>query len=162
MKSTIKRLTMAALAFSAVASSTPETNAADIRLEGYGDYVINNREAFFPTPPKQSGRYRNLGRDYYHKTQIQMEYISNLSRTSSGSMSFELWAMPYYDATSGIVLMTRGVDPLRGGRSIEGASTTGYAVSLGKKRFPEFNLWEYTRNGWINRDHLTFDFKDYL
>ena len=162
MKTTIKRLTTGAVALSAVLLSALDTRAADVRLEGYGDYVINDSEAFFPRPPKQSGRYRDLGRDYYHKAEIRMDYVSNLSRSGSGSLSFELWAMPYYDATSGIVLLTRAINPIRGGRSVDGASGSGYAVSLGKKRFPELSLWEYTRKGWINRDHLTFDYKDYL
>lgn len=162
MKSIVKRLTTGALVLSTIALSAPQIRAADVQLEGYGDYILNDRESFFPRAPKQSGRYRSLDRDYYHKAEIRMEYISNLSRSGSGSLSFELWAMPYYGATSGIVLMTRGIGPLRGGRSIEDASGTGYAVSLGAKRFPEFNLWEYTRNGWKNRSHLTFEDKDYL
>ncbi len=162
MKSIVNRLATTALVLSAVALLIPETRAADVRLEGFGDYAISNKVTFFPKGPKQDGRYRTLGRDYYHKTEIHMDYISNLSRSGSGSLSFELWGMPYYGATSGIVLMTRGIDPLRGGSSIENATASGYAVSLGAKRFPELNLWEYTRNGWKNRSHLTFDYKDYL
>ena len=162
MKSLIKRFVTTALALSATALTIPESRAADVRLEGYGDYLLNENEDFFPRAPKQSGRYRNLDRDYYHKVNIRMEYISNLSRARSGSLSFELWAMPYYGATSGIVLMTRGIDPLRGDRSYEDVSRTGYAISLGADRFPELSLWEYTRRGWVNRDHLTFEDRDYL
>lgn len=162
MKIIVKFLTTAAIALSAIVLSFSEIRAADVRLEGYGDYILNNNESFFPRAPKQSGRYRNLGRDYYRKAEIRMEFISNLSRAGSGSLSFELWAMSYYGATSGVVLMTRGISPMRGGRSIEDASGTGYAVSIGAKRFPELSLWEYTRNGWKNRDHLTFEDKDYL
>ena len=162
MKSITKRLTTAIFALSAVVLSIPETRAADVRLEGYGDYALKDGDAFFNRAPKQGGRYRSLGRDYYHKAEIHMDFISNLSRSGSGSLSFELWAMPYYGATSGIVLMTRGISPLRGGRSFDGVTTNGYAVSLDERKFPELNLWEYTRKGWRNRDHLTFEDDDYL
>jgi hypothetical protein len=162
MKSIVKLLTTAALALSAIVLSTPEIRAADVRLEGYGEYFLNRNDAFFNRAPKQSGRYLKLGRDYYRKTEIQIDYISNLSRTGSGSLSFELWAMPYYGATSGIVMMTRGLAPLRGGRSYKEVSVRGYALSLGEEKIPEFNLWEYTRRGWRNRSHLTFEESDYL
>ena len=162
MKTIVKSLTAAAFALSAIALSTPETRAADVRLEGYGGYALNSNDAFFNRAPKQGGRYTRLERDYYRKAEIQIDYISNLSRTGSGSLSFELWAMPYYGATSGIVLMTRGVSPLRGGRSFDNVSVGGYAISLGEEKFPEFNLWEYTRKGWRNRSHLTFENSDLL
>ena len=162
MKSIVKSLTAAAVALSAIALSTFEVRAADVRLEGYGEYFLNSNDAFFNRAPKQSGRYRRLERDYYRKTEIQIDLISNLSRTGSGSLSFELWAMPYYGATSGIVMMTRGLSPLRGRRSYEDVSVRGYALSLGEEKIPEFNLWEYTRRGWRNRSHLTFEISDIL
>lgn len=162
MKSIIKRLTTAALALSAVALSIPEIYAADVRLEGLAGYAFNSSDAFFNRAPKQTGRYKSLGSDYYHKAEISSEFISNLSGSRSGSLSFELWAMSYYGATSGVVLMTRGVSSLRGGRSFDDVTAYGNAVSLDERKFPELNLWEYTRSGWRNRDHLTFQDDDYL
>lgn len=162
MKSIVKSLTAAVVALSAIALSTFEVRAADVRLEGYGEYFLNSNDAFFNRGPKQSGRYKRLESDYYRKAEIQIDYISNLSRKASGSLSFELWAMPYYGATSGIVMMTRGLPALRGGRSYEDVVFRGYALSPGEDRFAEFNLWEYTRRGWTNRSHLTFENSDDL
>lgn len=162
MKSIIKQLTTAALALSAVALSIPETHAADVRLEGSAGYVLDRNDSFYNRAPKQGGRYKSLGSDYYQTAEFSVDYIDNLSRSRSGSLSFELWAMSYYGATSGVVLMTRGISPIRGGRSIKNVSADGYAVSLDERKFPELNLWELTRNGWKNRDHLTFENDDIL
>ena len=77
-------------------------------------------------------------------------------------MSFEIWAMPYYGATKGIILMTRHLNPLYANNYYVSKERTGYAISLDAYRFPELNLWEFTRNGWKWRDALTFKRKGYL
>lgn len=162
MKSIAKRLTTAAVALFAVAVSLPETRAANVTLDGYGSYGIKGKESYYPKAPTQSGRYNSLGRDYYHKATYKMDFVTNNSKAGSGSLSFELWAMPYYGATSGTVLMTRGLDPLVGGAFAKKVTRQGLAVSLGKKKVPELNLFEYTNKGWKSRDHLTFTGKAFL
>ena len=112
--------------------------------------------------PNQSGRYASLGSDYYHKATIGSRWITNHSNSKSGDLSFELWAMRYYGATSGIVLMTRGLNPLYGGSYYSRVERSGHAVFLDRFRFPELDLWEFTRNGWKWRDALTFTKKDLL
>lgn len=162
MKSFIRNLTTAAIALFAVSASIPESQAADVRLDGFGFYSVRNKVNFYAGGAQQSGRYRNLGSDYYHKATIEMDFVTNYSNGRSGNLSFEFWAMPFYGATSGIILMTRGLDPLPGGRSVKGLSREGLAISLGARRFPELNIWEHTRNGWKFRDSLTFTRKAYL
>lgn len=162
MKSLVQKLSLVTAALFAVGTSIPDAQAANLTLDGFGYYDIQNRVRFFPGGAKQGGRYRNLGADYYHKTTIEMDFITNRSYSRSGSMSFEFWAMPYYDANKGIILMTRGIGALGSRGSVVGADKTGYAVSLNARRFPELNLWEYTRSGWRFRDSLTFTRKTYL
>jgi hypothetical protein len=159
MKSIIKRLTTATAALFAVATILPEAQATKVTLEGYGSYKLAGSDGYFDNPPVQGGRYNSLGRDYYHRAVIKMDYITNKSRTRSGDMSFELWGMAYYDATTGLVLMTRGINPVRGKRNIRAIREEGYAVSINEFRFPELDLYEYTSSGWIARDHLTFSKK---
>jgi hypothetical protein len=64
--------------------------------------------------------------------------------------------MPFYGASKGIVLMTRGLDPLKPGATRTNKRCNGYAIYLDEFRFPEINIWEYTRKGWKFRDALSF------
>lgn len=157
MKTILHQLTAIALF---AAAALPEAKATEVTLDGYGSYSLARRLVFRPEPGvKQSGRKPYLGGGYYHKAEIGMDYITNRTTRRSGDLSFELWAMPYYGATSGVVLMTKGLDSLGGGRSYTNGSAEGYAVLLDRRRFPELNLWEFTRKGWKFRDALSFSRK---
>lgn len=162
MKKIKLSLTAALAAMFALTSIPSETRAADLTLNGDGSYKLGTQIRYSYTGRQQSGRYGNFGADNYHTATIGIEWITNRSGNRSGSMSFELWAMPYYGATSGVVLMTRGLSPLGGGNIRQPVNADGYAIFLNRYRFPELNLWEYTRSGWRNRDYLTFNRKNLL
>lgn len=163
MRSLIQKLTTAALVLTAAATTLTESQAAKIRLDGYGTYASRSKVNYYGNPaPAQGGRYSNLGADYYHKVSYQMDFITNRSGSTSGSLSYEFWAMPYYGADTGIVVMTRGLKSLKGNKSVSDVERTGLAVDLDRKRFPEINIWEYTRDGWKFRDALSFAYKDWL
>ncbi len=162
MKSIIPRLTTAIIALFTAFVTIPEANATKLRLSGSGYYNLDSRESYFKGGRPQSGRYDNLGAGYYHNAEIGMQRVVNRSNYRSGSMSFELWAMPYYGATSGPVLMTYGLDPLKAGFQYSNASAFGKAVSLNKRKYPEFELYEYTNKGWVWRDLLKFSSKTLL
>lgn len=162
MKSIIQQSIAVAAVLFTVAGLIPESQAADMRLNGSGYYWLGNREVFSNSGKEQSGRYKNLGQDYYHKVEYGIDYVANNSYSSSGKLSYELWAMPYYGATSGIVLMTRQLGAFASRESKEDVWKNGYAISLNRNRFPEQSLWERTRNGWKFRDALTFSRKAYL
>lgn len=161
MKAIIQTLA-AAVIVAGAAITAPEAKAANVTLDGFGEYYLGNSVKYYGSGVKQGGRYRNLGADYYHKATIQMDFITNRSNGGTGSLSFEFWAMPYKGATSGIILMTKGLDPLGSKQSYKNVSAKGYAISLNRRRFPELNLWEFTRNGWKFRDVLTFPRKNLL
>ena len=148
--------TITAAAVLAAFSPVPPAKAADIRLEGTGSYDLSSKVRYYPTGRKQTGRYLNLGADYYHKATVRMEWIINNSRVKSGNLSFEFWGMPYYGADEGVVLMTRGLKPLSAGRVYKRSKLSGWAISLDEYRFPELNIWERTRKGWGFRDALSF------
>ena len=140
-----------------------EARATKVTLDGSGYYELGRKFKFYGGGVKQSGRYRRLGADYYHKAVIGMDWITNRSRSRSGYLSFEFWAMPYYGADKGVVLMTRGLDPLRGGSYYFEKARDGWAIFLDRRRFPEINLWELTgRRGWKFRDALSFRRKNIL
>ncbi len=160
MKLFAKPLAAAALALALFA---PAASAAKLTLDGYGYYEFQSRNHYYGHGgAEQNGRYSYLGRGYYHKTEIGMDYLTNRSRRRSGDLSIEFWAMPFYGATSGTILMTRSRDSLGGGDSLENVDPRGQAISLDKRRFPEINVWEYTRRGWKFRDALTFTRKNRL
>ena len=155
MKSITRNLTAAAAALVTFMAS-PAGRATDVTLDGSGSYELSSRIKYYGGGVKQSGRYGNLGGDYYHKATIRMRWITNHSGNRSGDLSFEFWGMPYYGATKGIVLMTRSLDPLRGGSYYSNKGREGYAIYLDEYRYPELNLWEYTKKGWKWRDALSF------
>lgn len=160
MKSIITQLSTCALAMVALITTASETRAAKVTLDGYGSYSLSKTVKYYGSGgPSQSGRYRKLGSDYYKSAVIRMDFVTNRSTSKSGDLSFELWAMPYYGATSGIILMTRSIDPISADRSKSNISKDGKAISLDARRFPEFNLFEYTRYGWKSRDYLSFSRK---
>ncbi len=161
MKTTIKLFTAAAVIFAAVTTS-PEARATAVTLDGSAHYTIRNTEVYYGGGVAQSGRYQNLGSGYYHNTTYGIEFLTNSSTHRSGSLSFDFWGMPYYGATSGLILMTRGLDRLAAMSSVTTLSRSGLAVSLNARRFPELDLWEYTINGWRFRDAFRFTQKDLL
>lgn len=163
MKSLLQKLTAGTALACAFAFAIPEASATDITLDGYGYYSRSNSMRYFgKNGKKQSGRYNYLGADYYRSTRIGMDFLTNRSQNKSGSLSFEFWAMPYYGATTGIVLMTVGTNPMPGGRSKRNFSVQKFGVSLETKRYPELSIWEYTRDGWDFRDALSFSRKSWL
>jgi hypothetical protein len=155
MKKHITRTFLSALAATAIFSTT-DAQATRVTLDGSGYYKFKSSARYYGSGVKQYGRYQNLGADYYRKTVISMEWITNRSNNNSGPLSFEYWGMPFYGADTGIVLMTRSADPLRGGRYYKNKSWEGWAIFLDEFRFPELNLWESTRRGWRFRDALSF------
>jgi hypothetical protein len=162
MKLICRTLTTAAAAAFTLIGALPEARAAKVRLDGSGYYELGTNIRYYPTGTRQTGRYDNLGTDYYHRATIGVRWMTNQSPGRSGSLSFELWGMPYYGATKGIVLMTYGVWSLAGRQYRNNPSVTGNAVFLDRYRFPELNLWENTRKGWRWRDNLTFRRKNLL
>ncbi len=164
MRTFVKKLTSAAVALCAVAVSIPETQAAKVTLDGFGYYALKKKVTYYGnnSVPKQSGRYKSLGSDYYHKLAYQMDFITNRSNSQSGSLSWEFWAMPYLGSTSGIIIMTRQLQPFGPRKSFKNLEKEGLGIYIDRKRFPEMNLWEYTRKGWQFRDALSFTRKTFL
>lgn len=156
MRSLVKKLTTSAVALCAIAVSVPEIQAAKVTLDGYGYYALRKKVTYYQSPPAQSGRYKSLGSDYYHKLSYQMDFITNRSNSGSGSLSYEFWAMPYLGATSGIIIMTRKLKPFEPHASFKNIEKEGLGIYIDRRRFPEMNLWEYTRKGWKFRDALSF------
>ncbi len=156
MKAITRNITAAIAAIFTLVATTPDSQATKVTLDGSGYYDLGREVKFYGGGVKQTGRYRNLGGDYYHKATISMQWITNRSRYVSGDLSFELWAMPFYGATKGIVLMTRSANPIKGGSYYFEKKWRGYAVFLDEYRYPELNLWEYTRKGWKWKDALSF------
>jgi hypothetical protein len=131
--------------------------AADLELGGYGTVSESPYEGYSYYGARQTGRYRNLGEGYYRRTTIRVDGIRNYSSGRSGALSFELWAMPYYGADNGFVLMTTNASSVYGLSTKWNVYRTGNKVALDDYAFPELNLWEYNRGfGWGFRDNLTF------
>jgi hypothetical protein len=154
MKTKIKLLLLAALA---LLSSSMTAEATNVTLQGYAPYpTLGGTKTYYSGGAGQSGRYSNLGGGYYRTTTIRTNRINNASSYRSGSLSFELWAMPYYGASQGYVLHTRGYSGLNGYNYYYNVSSSGYARFYNTYRYPELNLFEYTTSGWAWRSDLSF------
>ena len=156
MKSLANKIIAAAIALVALVGTAPEAKATVLALDGYGGYTLGGSKSYYSGGAYQSGRYSNLGAGYYRSGNIRMSQITSYSSNRSGSLSFELWAMPYYGASSGSVLQTTGLNPLYGYNYYYNVSKYGSAKFLNKYRYPELNLFEYTSYGWSWRDDFTF------
>lgn len=162
MKFIIPRITTAAVALLAATLLAPEAKSADLELKGYGYYDLGASESYFPGGTGQGGRYRNLGDGYYRSAEIEVDAVRNYSYNRSGRMSFELWAMPYYGATSGSVLMTNNLKRLNSRSVHRGVFSFGSAVSLDEPGYAELNLWEYVQKRWRFRDAISFTEEDWF
>lgn len=162
MKHIIQQFTAAAALMFATVGAIPQAHASNITLDGSGHYLLGYTERYYGAGTAQTGRYQNLGADYYHKVEYGIDYLTNHSSHRTGSMSFEFWAMPFYGANSGIILMTRGLDSLPTYGSVTNLSRSGLAISLNARRFPEIDLWELTYYGWKFRDAFSFSQRNLL
>jgi len=156
MKTAKVRFGIALVAMVSMFGGTSVAKAADLALRGYGSVNESAYEGYSYYGASQSGRYRNLGAGYYRRTTIGVDGIRNYSNTSSGSISFELWAMPYYGATSGTVLMTTNAGTVSWLSTKWNVYRTGNKMSYDDYAFPELNIWEFTNRGWGFRDNITF------
>lgn len=161
MKKIAQQIT-AILAGAGLVSLAPvESQAADLALEGVGSYVLGDTYRYYGKGKKQSGRYSNLGSDYYQSARIRMDRVRNYSGYRSGAMSFELWATDYYDATSGIVVTTTGLNRLNKYRYYNKVNRSGFGLYLDDYFYPQLNLFEYV-GSWEWRDVLVFDYDDWF
>ena len=157
MKSVINQFAVAALAIVSLTVTTPNAIATDLTLDGSGYYDLSDVVDYYSgRGKKQSGKYKYLGADYYHRAETGMDFLSNNSNSRSGTMSFEFWALDFYGADTGTILMTHRVSPLPGRDGYEDFYKEGYAISLNDYYYPELSLWEFTRKGWKFRDALSF------
>jgi hypothetical protein len=153
------------IAFAAMVSmfgGNSVAKAADLDMRGYGSVNESAYETYSYYGAAQYGRYRNLGEGYYRRTTIGVDAIRNYSGSRSGSVSFELWAMPYYGATSGTVLMTTNAGKVFGFSTKRNVYRTGSKMAYDGYAFPELNIWEFTRRGWGFRDNITFSRKRWM
>ena len=156
MKTAKVRFGIALVAMVSMFGGSSVAKAADLALRGYGSVSESAYEGYSYSGAAQNGRYQNLGAGYYRRTTIGVDGIRNFSNSSSGSISFELWAMPYYGATSGTVLMTTNAGTVSRLSTKWNVYRTGNKLSYDGYAFPELNIWEYTSRGWRFRDNITF------
>jgi hypothetical protein len=162
MKTVKVRLGIALVAVVSMFGGNSVAKAADLELRGLGSVNESAFEGYAFSGARQDGRYRNLGAGYYRRTTIGADGIRNHSNLSSGTVSFELWAMPYYGATSGTVLMTTNAGTYQRLSTRWNVFRTGNKMSYDGFAFPELNIWEFTRSGWGFRDNITFSRKRWM
>ena len=159
MTRAIRNFIMTAALTIAAAAISPEARATDVVLNGTGTCHFGGAVNYYKQGIKQGGRYKNLGADDYRKATTNFDYVTNRSKKSTGALSLEFWALPFKGATSGIVLMTKGLDPMPGKEVYKKVVSYGYAIYLDERKFPEFELWEHTKDGWEFRDAVVLSKK---
>lgn len=162
MKTMLNCFSAAAAVVLLTLSAAAPAAKAELTMDGPASFRLSGKVRYYSGGAGQGGRYYNLGADYYKRARLRIGAIDNHSGAESGDLSFEFWAMPYYGATRGVILMTTDIGWLEGDQSFVALEVSGYAISLKRRRFPEMNLWEYTSGGWRFCDAFTFTRKSRL
>ena len=77
MKKIAQKITAILTVAGLVSFAPTESQAADLALEGGGSYVLGDTYRYYSKGKSQSGRYRNLGSDYYQTARIRMDRVTN-------------------------------------------------------------------------------------
>ena len=148
MKSLASKFIAAAISLVTLSVSTNTAQAA-AQIDGFCGFLLATGKTYKSHGAAQTGRYMNLGSGYYRSGSILgCEKIFNNGFFKTGAMSLELWAMPYYGATSGKVSMSLGTPSLAPLKSRTVYTTNGNAKSFNSYSFGSVQLFEYTSTGW--------------
>lgn len=158
MKSLVSKFIAAAIALVSISASTTTAHATP-QIDGFCGFLLGVSKTYKPYGAAQTGRYMNLGSGYYRSGSILgCEKIFNNGFYKTGTMSLELWAMPYYGANSGKVSMTLGTPSLAPLKSRTFYTANGNAKSFNSYSFGSVHLFEYTSSGWKFRDEQSKTF----
>lgn len=152
MKTQVSRGTTAigtALLFMVIALSAPLAMAAKLKMDG-GFVTLGVDKAIRFT--QQSGRYPDLGKNYYRTATIGCTAIRNTSTAGrSGQLSLEYWALPYYTSKTGTPLMSVLLPSIKGGKRINNVNEIGPAAYYNAEGYVQLRLYEYTSGKWVLR-----------
>jgi hypothetical protein len=137
-------------------TSAVESHATSLSMFGTYSYSYY-APSYYYSFVSQTGRYSSLGSGYYRSGTIRVGRIQNNNFSGrSGTLSFEFWGMPYYNANSGYTKFTRRLSPLYAGYGYSNVVKSGWMKHYGYTLYPELNLFEYTTSGWLWKRELKF------
>jgi hypothetical protein len=136
-------LGLAALAFSLTA---PVASAAKVKING-GYVTLGNDKVL--RLGQSSGRYTDLGRNYYRTTGIGCTSIQNTSKKGvSGVLSLEYWALPFIDSTEGKPLMSVLLPRVEANKQIKAVKKSGPAAYYNAYGYIQLRLYELSGGIW--------------
>ncbi len=147
--SRITRTVVFGLTSLAFTLSAPLALAAKFKIDG-GFVTLRSDRAIKLS--QESGRYPNLGRNYYRTASIGCKSVINTSKKGiSGQLSLEYWAMPYIDSTTGTPLMSVLLPPVKAGKRINDISKDAQAGYYNANGYIQLRLYEYSGGVWLLR-----------
>lgn len=127
----------------------PLARAAKLKIDGGFVTLGLNKVARLS---QESGRYPDLGRNYYRTATIGCKAISNTSKTGrSGQLSFEYWALPYLGADTGKPLMSVLLPSLKSGKKVSNLSKLNFAGYYNAYGYIQLRLYEMSGGTWVLR-----------
>lgn len=138
-----------AFLFIVIGLSAPLAIAAKFKLDG-GFVTLGEDKVIRLT--QASGRYPNLGRNYYRTATIGCTAVRNTSATGrSGQLSLEYWALPFFTSKTGTPLMSALLPPINGGKRLNNVSKVGPAAYYNADGYVQMRLYEFSAGKWVLR-----------
>jgi hypothetical protein len=138
-----------AFLFIVIGLSAPFAMAAKFKIDGGfvtlgEDKVIRLSQA--------SGRYSNLGKNYYRTATIGCTAVRNISASGrSGQLSLEYWALPFFTSKTGTPLMSALLPSIKGGKKLSNVSKVGPAAYYNADGYIQLRLYEFSAGKWVLR-----------
>ncbi len=99
-----------------------------------------------------SGRYPDLGKNYYRTATIGCKSITNTSKKgTSGQLSLEYWASPVYNSATGTPLMSVVLSPIKSGKKLSNVSKEDSARYYNNEGYVQLRLYEFSAGQWVLR-----------
>ena len=149
MKTQISKVAAAISMVVIIASSAPLATAAKLKIDS-GFVTLGVDKAIRLS--QESGRYPNLGRNYYRTSTIGCKAIRNTSaKGRSGPLSLEYWGLASYTATTGRPLMSVLLPSIKSGKRLNNVSEVGTAAYYNADGYIQLRLYEYSAGVWVLR-----------
>ncbi len=150
MKMKLSKKTMViGMALLGIAWSAPSATAAKFQIDG-GFVTLGSDKVIKLS--QESGRYPDLGRNYYRTTTIGCKAIRNVSKKgTSGQLSLEYWASPLYGSEMGTPLMSLLLPSIKSGKRQSNVSKEAPARYYNDEGYVQLRLYEYTAGQWVLR-----------
>ena len=157
---TLGKFAAICLASLIITLEAPSAKAAKLKIDG--GFVTLGTDRVIRLS-QESGRYPNLGRNYYRTATIGCTSIRNTStKGSSKQLSLEYWALPFYGAETGTPLMSVLLPAIKSGKKVSNVKKQGMAAYYNAEGYIQLRLYENSGGTWLLRASRSMSIREPL